>query len=199
MPVLDVGGLETEREAEGPIGGRAVEEFQSLIAHPCGQMNLLAVSAVKVHVLSRPALVVVEQIPRRLAHAPLADKPGVVPGPLQQRGIGLGELPRREAGAEIDDSMPGGVLAREDARAIRHADRRGNEAVLKDHALLGQPIDVGRTDDIVAHAAQRVPPLVIGQQEDDIRPLRLGGVTSGGPCLLEGNQPKHNSADWHQG
>lgn len=47
--------------------------------------------------------------------------------------------------------------------------------MVEDHALTGQAVDVRRLDDPIAHASERVPPLIVGEEKDDIRPLgRLG-------------------------
>ena len=73
-----------------------------------------------------------------------------------------------EVGAETDYPVPGRVLTGEDARPIGHANRRGHEDVVEDHSAGGQAVDVGCLDDLITHAPQGVPTLVVGQEHDDI-------------------------------
>jgi len=180
VAVLYVRGLETEGKAERPIRGHAVEKLHRLVAHQSGQMNRLPVDLVFVLVLPRPAAIVVEQFCGRLAHAPLADEPDIVARPLQQRRIDPRQLIRRQAVAEAPVVVPGGILPGDDARAVGHTDRGRHEGVVEHHALLGQAVDVGRVDDPVAHAAERVPALIVGQQKDDVGGFRLGSFAASG-------------------
>ena len=65
----------------------------------------------------------------------------------------------------------------QDARPGRRADGRGAKRVGKANPALCQSVDMGSLDDLVSHATQQVPAMVVGHQENDVwRPLR--GLTA---------------------
>ena len=105
--------------------------------------------------------------------AELADEAGAVAGVLQQRWIAdrhvrVGE--RRRAEGEAVRAL---VLAGQDRRARRRADRRGDEGVVEAHALGGQRFEVRGAQASVADAAQAVPALVVGDDDEQVgEPLR---------------------------
>jgi hypothetical protein len=65
------------------------------------------------------------------------------------------------------------VLPGEKAGAARRAERRGGEEVGEQRAFSRQPVEVGRRGEPVPRHAERIPTLIIGDDEDDIRPARL--------------------------
>ena len=62
----------------------------------------------------------------------------------------------------------GGVFSREETGATRTAEHRHGEGVLEFRPLLRQRVDMGRFHDGIAIAAQGIPSLIIGHDDDDI-------------------------------
>lgn len=67
------------------------------------------------------------------------------------------------------------VHARKQRRAAGGADRRRDEGVAEADPFAGQRVDVRRADDRV-DVSHGVPPLVVGQNEEDVGALRGGGL-----------------------
>jgi len=55
------------------------------------------------------------------------------------------------------------LLAGEDGSSTLTANSRRYESVVKDHSVGGQLVKIGRLNNLVAHAAQIVVPLIIGE------------------------------------
>ncbi len=69
------------------------------------------------------------------------------------------------------------MQARQQAGPRRRADAVGAEGAGETHPLRRQAVDVGRVDIGIAVAPQGPGPLVVGQDQDDVRrPLRRGGL-----------------------
>ena len=81
----------------------------------------------------------------------------------------------RQRRGEVVDPVTPHVLAGQDRSPARTADGRGDKGVVEDHSIGGQLVEMGRLDDRVAHAAQVVEPLIVGQQEENIGPGLLAG------------------------
>ena len=109
-----------------------------------------------------------------LAHVVFPDVGRLVAGPLQLEGPRpgvLGEL--REV---VAHTVRVGVHARQDRGAARRAQRGRGEGVPEVDALAPNTIDVRRGRRLVARQRDRVPPLVVGQDEHDVR--ARGGLRS---------------------
>ncbi len=73
------------------------------------------------------------------------------------------------------------VQAGQDRGAARRADRGGDESVAEAQAVVGQLVDRRRLQDRVSRAAERIVTLVIDQQEQDVRSVRMRvGIGAGG-------------------
>ena len=118
------------------------------------------------------------------AHVPFAHEGGLVSGGLQpdreRRQI------RGHRGAVVEHLVGVRIETRQDRRTARRAERRGDECVLEQDALLGQAVEVRRLEVRVAHT-KPVEPLIVGEDEDDVaRPgLILGGGGRGGEQAAE--------------
>ena len=60
------------------------------------------------------------------------------------------------------------VLARDNAVARRTADRPLHKGATERHATGGQPVNVRGDDVVVTQAAERVPALLVGDDQDDV-------------------------------
>ena len=96
-----------------------------------------------------------------------------------QRVRGLGAVPD---GAEQDGTATGPpeMLARQEGAAARGAARGGDERPAEQDPFPGHPIEVGRPHRVVDRAGSvelgirpGVPPPVVGEREEDVRPLRI--------------------------
>ena len=124
------------------------------------------------------------------AHVPLADERRLVPRLPQaagERHQGVADHVQAEL-VVIDDAVPMGVLPREEAGAARRAEGRGDEEVAEQDALARQAVDVWRLGERVAGGAERIPALIVGDDEDDVRPASLA---DGG---LKGRAQQHGRA-----
>ena len=65
------------------------------------------------------------------------------------------------------------IETRDDRHQARPTEARGRVAAGEDDALLRQSIEVRRLNLRMAHEAVIGPALVVGQQDDDVRPSRL--------------------------
>src|SRR5262249_18764159 len=115
-----------------------------------------------------------------LAHVPLADVGRGISRSLERSRIAgqvvgvLGEVVAHAVRVRID--------AAEEARAARRAERIGHERVREPYALVGDAVHVRRFEIAVSGAAQAVPALIVGNDEDDIRrtPRRTATGQRGG-------------------
>src|SRR5262249_41941835 len=100
---------------------------------------------------------------------------------LQDGGPGDGVLGQAEAGVglvrgdPVGDAEPRAVAAGQERRPARRADRRRYEGVEEVGALPGEAVHVGRLHLAVAVGADAPAGLVVGDDGDEIVPLRLGG------------------------
>src|SRR5262249_21909041 len=112
--------------------------------------------------------------------APLAHRAGGVTLFLEQLGdgdliSGDGLLALGLDLAVVADVGMAAVLARHQATARRSADRRAAVRLGEAHTLRRQPVDVRGANLLLTVAADFVAAQVIREDEDDVRPLRLGG------------------------
>ena len=118
---------------------------------------------------------VVEPRPRRVvpfAHVVLADVRRRVPVVVELVGK-VGEI-ARVLGEVVGDAVLVRVEAAQERRPARRAQRRRAERVPEVHALASDAIDVRRLDVGMSGVAERVPPEVVEQDEEDVRsPRRL--------------------------
>ena len=82
----------------------------------------------------------------------------------------------RVAGGVVDDAVRVDVLAREQRRPARRAQRRGRERIQEPRAFPRQPVDGRRLDERVAGEPEVVPARIVNQDDDDVRPWRLGAI-----------------------
>ena len=75
---------------------------------------------------------------------------------------------RCQIGGKIMNAMPSGILADKDAGATGAANGRCDKSIFKDDAVVGHGINIGCLDDVIAHAAECVPALVIGEEKNDV-------------------------------
>ncbi len=99
----------------------------------------------------------------------LANEAGVITVLTQQGRVGLGPLCGGERLGEIADAVTAFVLAGENGSPADAADRRRHEMVFEENTIVREAVDVGRFDVGIAHAAERVPPLVVREEEDNVR------------------------------
>ncbi len=103
-------------------------------------------------------------------HVPLAHERRPVAGSGEWDREGRQAMARRVARGVVGDAVGVGVLAGEDARPARAAERRGGEGVEEAHALTCEAVDVRRLGEGVPGDADLVPAEVIDEDEDDVRP-----------------------------
>jgi hypothetical protein len=65
-----------------------------------------------------------------------------------------------------------GIQTSQYASPMRRAERCGGKGVAKQHTLARDAVDRWRLDERMPHAPQLVPPQIVDQHKDDIRPLR---------------------------
>ena len=120
---------------------------------------------------------------RVTAQVPLADHGRLVAGRLHELGEGL--LVPVEDVAVLQVPVGVGVQPGQHRRAARSADRVPAEAVLEEHALARQPIDVRRHVARPAVGGDRVGGVVVAEDEDDVRAIVRG---QGGRGQEQGEQ-----------
>ena len=97
---------------------------------------------------------------------PLADQRGLVAGALQPfRDVVLRPV---EEVAVVAHAVRDAVLARQDHRATRRADRVGAVHLVEDHALPREAIEVRRAVDARAVGADRGGRVVVAEDEEDV-------------------------------
>ena len=124
--------------------------------------------------------------PGRIAsQVPLPDHARVVAGLLEQ-------LRHRHARAveavEHGHAVQMRVLAGQDGRPARRADRIRHEHALEEHALKGEVIDVRRLDLLLPETSEFAVPEVVGEDEDDVRLSLTSFAGVKGGCDAEHNQ-----------
>ena len=72
----------------------------------------------------------------------------------------------------VDDTMPVGVLPRENRRAARRTQGRRDERVPHLHAALRERVEIRRLDPRMPRVAKRVEPQIVHEHEDDVSRLR---------------------------
>src|SRR5688572_16191168 len=107
-----------------------------------------------------------------VAHVPLPEEPGLVPGRGERNREGAEAVTGRIARGVVDDAVRVRVLAGEDGRATRRTERRGRERVQEPRAFARQLIDGGRLGEGVARDAEVVPAKVVDEDEHDVRRAR---------------------------
>ena len=96
------------------------------------------------------------------------------------RGVGPDEGPGSAARREVrEHSRVMGILAGEEARAARHAEGRGGEGVRERDPLCDQQLLHG------GHVGEGVPPLIVGEEEHDVRAGRVRDAGRAGHATCE--------------
>lgn len=67
------------------------------------------------------------------------------------------------------------IRSSQDRRPRRGTDRVGNIAVVELHPLRGKPVNVGGVVDASAVGTDRLGRMVVGKDEDDVRPFLRHG------------------------
>jgi len=151
--------------------------------------------------VARIAVVLVVAVPTGAAagEVPLAVVGGGIARPFQEfadRDLGGGDLLREHGLDEpvarfgwggLRPMEAGGALAGLEADSRRGADRRRGVGVREPHALRREPLDIRRLDEVAPGAEhvgmhgdrESVPALVVGEQEDDVRPRAGWGGRAG--------------------
>src|SRR5207253_2051893 len=129
-----------------------------------------------------------------VSQMPFADKSRLITGVMEQQRES--DQPAAQPTAIIAelDAMLVSVLSSQKTGATRETQRRRNKRVAKVRAFLRYAVDVGRLDERMTAAAQRVPAQVIDEDEDDVRTRigLLGGPTRGAPG--QRNQERNHAA-----
>ena len=180
-----MGHIKTDGKTERFVGRCGVEELRHRLAHDRRDDVRLGVvigrGAGRVMILwqeLRPAVVSPPEIELLgclafegvILHAELADEASEVAAFAQQRRVGalpllLGEVIR---GAEAH-SMQALRHASEIRDPARRANRRGDVGVLEAHRVPHQRIEMRCLHKGMAHRAEGVVTLVVGEEEDDVR------------------------------
>ncbi len=116
------------------------------------------------------------------AHVPFADESGVVAGTLEV----LREKCRagRHRTLIVHNAMPVSVLPGENTRTARRTQRRRDERVPEVHTILRERIQIWCFQERMAHEAEGVVPMIVGQHDDDVArrvPRTLTGLRGGWP------------------
>ena len=178
-----VRAFETDVKREG-VAVIAVDEGERVIGgdvvHPAGGRSGRAVDvkgSVVVAALAEEARPEIEAGPvALLAHVPFADHAGYVARVAQTGGVGDGV--GGEAGGVVDDAVEMIIAAGEDGGAAGRTKREGHEGVAETNALGGDAIHVRRAvgepgksagrPHFALHDAQRVPALIIRDEEEEV-------------------------------
>jgi hypothetical protein len=127
------------------------------------------------------------------AQVPLADERAAIPRlcgeVVDQRLAGEVVDARLAHAADADpvvDAVARGNVARVERCARRRAHRRDAEEVVEAHALRREPVEHRRADLRIAGAAERPRPLVVADDEQDVRPSRVpaGHAASSSPSTF---------------
>jgi hypothetical protein len=144
------------------------------------QVVALGLRVQEVAALPREALEEVKRVRRQFASdTVLAGEPGEVARVPQQRRVGGRPILPLDGGGEIRRTVAARVQPGQDACPAGTAYRGGDERVLEAGAFRTELVQVRRVDEAVARAAQRVPALVVGEQQHDIRAVF---PVTGGAC-----------------
>ena len=171
--VLRVRGVEAHREAEGAALFASFQELERVVPGDVGEVSPGPVDLLLPEGLRVRAEEVEHHVRRVLLRldAVLPDEAGPIPRSAEKGGVALrhelrgdGLRPERIAVS----TLPG---ARQDRRAARGADRSRDEGVLEAHPRSGEPVDDRGLQHGVPRAAEGVAPLVIRDQEEEVRSL----------------------------
>jgi hypothetical protein len=167
--------LVSHDEAERLLA-RLADPLDRLLGDPVGEVALqqlaLAVDVegrVEVVPLAPVAHPVIEAGPRRvvvLAHVPLPDVGRLIAALLEAARVARhrGGIVREV----VEDAVRMGVQAAQDRGPAGGAERRGAERVGEADALAREPVHVRRAQERMAHAAHRVPALVVGKDQHHV-------------------------------
>jgi hypothetical protein len=108
------------------------------------------------------------------ADAEFADEPGVVAGGAEQERVGLGPSGGRQGALKVAHAVAAQVLAGKDGSAADGADRGGDEVVLEKSAARGEGVEMRGLQGGVADAAEGVPALIVGEDEEEVGSIRRG-------------------------
>ena len=156
-----------------------MEKSDRFVGQQSGQMDCLALDRVEILTLSGETVKGVELVfGKRPTESPLADEPSSIPGLSEECGISLGEKVIRQRLVKTVDLVASGVHSREYAGATGHTDGGRAEIVHEQDARGRQSVYMGCVNDRIPRAAERIPALVIRDEQDEVWP--------GGPLPLIG-------------
>ena len=201
LPVA-VRRLVLEHQHEGPVGvalfpqplqGQIGEDVGGVADHLLGPLFALQ-RWVVVGALTLQHSPEVES-GRIALEVPLADHRRLVARFAEQ--LGEGDLLAVELDRIVDHAILMAMLAGENRRPTRRADRVTDEAVLEEHPFVRESIDVRRLVEHRAVGADRVRRVVVGEDEEDVRTRGLlsrrgllGGPWRSGPLAGESDGEK---------
>ena len=183
LPIAGVWGIETDREAEWLCVGAGIEKLQRLIPESGSRVclrRILRVDEPFPGLSGKPAKEIeisgLRSDVRGVADAEFADETGPVTRGAQQRRVRLCPLRGCQRRLEVADAVAPLVLAGEDRGAADAADGCRDKMIAKPRAARREAVNVRRPDKPIARATHRVKSLIVGQDEDEVGTLRLGGV-----------------------
>ena len=144
-------------------------------------IRIIAVRVALAVVAEKPVEALVDRVALRAgkAESPFAERAGAVAVAAQQLGdrllrLGDGPLAFRFHFAVVAYEGVPGMFAGDEHAARRRADGVAAVVAREAHALRGQAVEVWRLDFFLPVAAQLRVAEVVGEDEDDVRPGRLG-------------------------
>ena len=103
-------------------------------------------------------------------HVPFADEGGFVAGFLEDLREGFEMMAPLAAVGVVENPMMMGVESRQQAGPHRRAQRRRAKRIAEPRPFRGQPVDVRRLHKGMPHTGEFIPPQIIDQDHDKIRP-----------------------------
>ena len=182
--VFGMGCAEAHRQAKGLVASVRPDEFHRVITVDRREMldfPVVGLAVVRIAGRTRYATPIkVEEplgCPRIDFHPELTHEPRAIARRAQQRRVApIQPLQVHRRHGERVAMLPT-EFPSQDACPGRGADRRGAKRVGEANPPCCQPIDIGSLDDLVSHATQQVPAMVVGHQENNVwRPL--GGLAT---------------------
>ncbi len=105
--------------------------------------------------------------------------------PDQRRVIAhLAQLPHEGVGLPVEGdsvfprTVSGGLAAGQDRGAVRHADRIRDVGPVEAHPPRGEPVEVGRLHGLVAAEARVIRPMLVRDDEEEVRTFPGHGDSS---------------------
>ena len=154
----------------------------------------------KVFALTGKTFPVVITVDRQLStNAPFSNHACPIAVVPQLHRKGIIKLFGSVRGAKVVDTMSSCVLPRHISGSTDCTDGGRTEHIFESHSLARELINGGSLNDVVPHAAQGIPALVIRQNKNDIRTICCGHWLKW-QDIEEGNQGKTDGFEyrtWH--